>query len=92
MDNAAKTIALDDYAATLPVILKGVKRQSGKLIFRHRRIERLGRRQLLILICAPHASEPLDELFEFLIRDLRASFPHIDGEDAPPFGGTSVPY
>src|SRR5688572_1202362 len=45
---------------------------------------------LLILIRAPHPSEPLDEPFEFFIGEFGSSFSHIDGENTPPLGGTSL--
>jgi hypothetical protein len=41
--------------------------------------------QLLILICAAHTPEPLDQLFKFLVADYCPTFSHIDGEDAPCF-------
>jgi hypothetical protein len=39
--------------------------------------------QLLILICASHTPEPLDQFFKFLVADYRPALSHIDREDAP---------
>ena len=44
---------------------------------------------LLILIRAADAAEPLHKPFEFFIGELSASFPHVDGENTPRFGGAS---